>query len=535
MKEHIFNLLKPLMLAVITSLVCAGTVNAAPDGKGGGQGGGGQDGGTTPDLGDLVILYRDANGIPIATIAEQVTDPETGLQTDGGLCQQPLAFNVSDQTDSLCPTSCVREDIENIAVIKVDPYTCAVQVGCSTCTQEVDFGRTNVVRSPAAVFEAQLEDVRVNLSTADCVTLDPAGRLVGSTVDPISGAVLSSAIDSPLQNLAIYRQLMLTGSIGVGLPEGADLLNTAARSIGTGSGKSGEVNVDQVVYINQILGLTETQGTLDKLSADYREEVQGTIQLVTKTFLNYGSYGYARENNFSTNAPSLPRPAYIPGHSPTNGWFEYLGLVEGSVAPDFTFNIKRGPILDAVFCDDLDGNGVCNEGETDIKAGFTEGNIGGFAQAADDTRAVINFMHNWPLPLGYTTAIQCEPKPPGDITYDLSISDDSGLQVPVRMIDGMEEGREFSVTVSNAGPDIASGSVTVTANIQGTSDPLINFKEYFENLAAGTSVTFYGVIRTDIGYSTTISWTAIVDGDDDVNESNNSTDATTTVKVTGGK
>jgi len=39
-----------------------------------------------------------------------------------------------------------------------------------------------VVRSPVSVVQQQLDNVIVNLATADCVTLDPAGRLVTSTV-----------------------------------------------------------------------------------------------------------------------------------------------------------------------------------------------------------------------------------------------------------------------------------------------------------------------------------------------------------------
>ena len=52
-----------------------------------------------------------------------------------------------------------------------------------------------------------------------------------------------------------------------------------------------------------------------------------------------------------------------------------------------------------------------------------DGNIGGFAQAADDTRAVIDFMHSNPLPLGYETPVPCDAIPGDDAIYDVSISD----------------------------------------------------------------------------------------------------------------
>jgi hypothetical protein len=90
------------------------------------------------------------------------------------------------------------------------------------------------------VFEAQLEDVVVKLATADCISLDPSGRLVASTLT--DDGVVTSTIDSPLQNLAIYRQLMLEGYLGaesapLELPAG--LLDTMARGLGVASDKTG--------------------------------------------------------------------------------------------------------------------------------------------------------------------------------------------------------------------------------------------------------------------------------------------------------
>lgn len=69
----------------------------------------------------------------------------------------------------------------------------------------------------------------MRLSTADCVTRDAAGRMVTSTVT--DGVVTSAAIDSPIQNLAIYEQLILEGNLGtadasLALP--GDVLDIAA-------------------------------------------------------------------------------------------------------------------------------------------------------------------------------------------------------------------------------------------------------------------------------------------------------------------
>jgi hypothetical protein len=473
-----------------------GSVNAAPrlcddgtrppcDGGGGGT--------EMPDFGDLIILYRDANGVPVL---------------DGDLCQQPIAF----PSDS-CTLDCTGADP---CLVPVDPATCAVEVAYASCTREVEFGRINEARSPETVFETQLEDVVVNLATADCVTLDPAGRLVTSRV--ADTGVSTSTIDSPLQNLAIYRQLMLVGFLGdeaspISLPGG--VLDTSARALGVASDKTGEVNTDLVAYINQIMGLSDPATTtiLDpKICIDVKEEVKGVVQLVQKCFLDHGAYGYDRATNFG----ALPVPAYIPELAPVVGWFEYLAEVNPPVDPPL-FEILQGPILDAVF---------------GVDPGFLDGNIGGFAQAADDTRAVIDFMHSNPVPGGFETAVPCIAS--GDITYDVSISEVSGLQVPVRMVAGTE-GREFTVTVNNesSSPDPATGTVTVTA-VDANGASLDTFPRVFDfiDLLPGRSASWTEFFGVD--FKTTITWTATADAEFDVNFGNNSVTETTVVTGGGG-
>jgi hypothetical protein len=168
----------------------------------------------------------------------------------------------------------------------------------------------------------------------------------------------------------------------------------------------------------------------------------------------------------------------------------------------------------------------------DVDPGFTNGNIGGFAQAADDTRAVINFMHNWPVPGDYDTAVPCLAS--GDITYDVSISEMSGLQVPVRMVAGTE-GREFTVTVNNesSSPDPATGTVTVTAvDANGVSINTFPRVFVFTDLLPGQNASWTGLFSVD--FKTTITWTATAEAEFDVNPGNDSVTEMTTVTGGGG-
>jgi hypothetical protein len=398
-------------------------------------------------------------------------------------------------------------------VVDVDQSTCAVVTGCEACTQEADFGRINEARSSDEVFASQLQDVVVNLATSDCeVSLDPAGRMVTGTV--VDGVTSTSAIDSPLQNLAIYRQLIQTGDLGVPLPQGAAVLDTAARGLGAASDKTGEVNVDLLAYLNQIMGLSDpaTATILDpKICIDVREEVQGTVQLVTKCFLNFGAYGYTRSTNFL----GLPAPPYIPESTPSAGWLEYLAVLD-PIPP--TFEIVQGPILDAVF-GGVDAMNVVN--------------IGGFAQASDDARATIDFMHNWPIPDPDTNATPVPCTPLGVITYDVSISPVSGLQVPKNYVSGTE--REIVVTVANAGPDAATGTVTVTG-VLGTGGvvPGSPWTFGFTGLAQGQSTSFTQLFPVTAPDRTTITWTATAFATFDVVPSNNSVTTDSRVNASGG-
>lgn len=468
------------------------------------------DSGEPPDLGDIIVLYRDADGLPILT---------------GDLCQQPLAApGVSLEPSETYP-GCVPASETESCVIPVNPVTCAVAPGYEAFVQEVDFGRTSVIRSPVSVIEASLAEVVTKLATAQCTTLDPAGRPVNTS--EIDGEVLSATIDSPLENLAIYRQLMLTGYLGTEanpiLLPGANVLTSAARGFGAAADKAGKVTKDQLIYSNEIMGLTNEnlQTYLPKKCLNVREEVEGSVQTVRKCFLDYGptggNYSYIRADNFG----ALPAPSYIPADDPLDGWFEYLALYPDATPDgDSLFQILQGPIMDNVFGTDL---------------GFLEGNIGGFVQAADDTREVIEFTHDRPLPLGYETQVPLCDVPDTDLIYDLSLSEESGLQVPTRMVDG-SEGREFTVTVVNAGPDAASGIVMVTAveangtPIEGSPWPL-----EFTDLGGDSSESWTTLFSINLGYSTTITWkaTAIPDCTTcDLNPNNNTVTATTMVKLT---
>lgn len=496
--------------------------------KPGDQGGGSDT--IPPDYGDIYILYRDTNGIPVLTeaIHEDENDPTSTIIE--GLCLQPILSQqfYSDNPDALdfclqTDSAITEEDPQCLA--EVDPVTCAPRPDYGRYLQEVDFGRINLARSPEEVFQAQVEEAVFNLTTAGCISLDPAGRMVYSSL--IDGVVVSHTIDSPLQNLAIFRKLMQDGKFHDLINVGADWLTTAARSLGAASDKEGEVTVDLVAYMNMIFGFTDDDppSALDRICLDVRQEVKGEILVVEKCYLDYHSYSYSRDTNFNL----LPTPPYIPSEYPENGTFEYMRVIN---SVPYTTEQTIDKILNVV---------------PELASTWFGPNIKAFAKSADDTRAVIEFMHTFEVAEEYSTSLQCNSEP--SVYYDVSISEQSGLQVPSRMVAGTE-GREGVVTIDNAGPAAATGLVrlvgmdandTIVAPLYRMVDGTVtdetifnqgdNNAEVFE-IASGFSQSWTFFFSMD--YPTTINWTAEVIAAEDVNENNNEVTAETIVTETKG-
>lgn len=467
----------------------------------------------TPDLGDLVKLYRNGDGVPILTTPN---DPSCETATTG-CCHQPLASASVECNDLEAQGQCVTTISEEIRVVSgIDPVTCAVDPACAPCIMETDFGRTNVIRSSPDVFDAQMEEVIRNLQLSQCVpTLDPAGRPVYYYENALEdGEYIDYAVDSPLQNLAIYRQLFLDDSFNDVIPQDQDPALTAARAIGAAVDKSGEVDVDMIQYGSRIFGLVDAETTLfpGRHCIWYRTEDLGALVNAEECFIDFSSFEYNRADNFGEVDGALPLPKYIPaGDSPSDGWFEYLEL--DSDEP--TFAIGQGNILEKVF----DGVEIF---KTNIEA---------FMYAADDTRAVINYMHNWPVPGDYVTHPGCEENP--DIAYDVYIS---ALKVPTNMIAGATD-REYSVTVGiDTINEVTDISLTLKGDVASTNKEFIH--EDLFNLGEGGTYTLAGLVPEDLtagaANKDTILWTATVDAIYDYNDSNDVMLASTLIRRSGG-
>jgi hypothetical protein len=215
---------------------------------------------------------------------------------------------------------------------------------------EVELGRLNVGRAPTQVLDRRAEEVITLLNSATELSLDAAGRLV-VTVDGVA-----KTIDSPLENLAIYVALMTTGTIpGVDDLPGTEFdhlvdgvltvedLASAASFAAAATDKTGSFSVDEVAYLNAFLGI--------------RIEKSGDVAY---SVFDYSNFSYDRSDMYGDITVEV-----------------LIQQPDGSWVPTVI------NVYEVIF------------GSVDYSS---SGSISVFSQAADDARAIINFIHEYALP-----------------------------------------------------------------------------------------------------------------------------------------
>ncbi len=335
---------------------------AAAEGGGGGGGGGGGD--TGGDLyADLYVLTRDL-------------DPANG----GGNGEAVLDANGQTIPVGLDP---VTQDIFPIYHVEGAEGDFEIPPDQLAFVQEVVLERANVARAPASVLEHALEEALGKLTAGTSITTDASGRIV------VDGAT----IDSPLENLALYKQIMTAGgsnswtevqaNAAANLPaQIVDLLASGWDPTGLLGGvfsKFAPVSLDAVLTEHSILGVNEVTGTGDTLQIDYFSFNQG----------NSEAYDYDRVARYG------------------DLWMQWYQDMDGN---PFTLEAVQRTVLDAVWGSDGDGDGVndvgsgvnwideyialSDDGLDYETVAATKSGVNDWAQAVDDARAVILHIHD---------------------------------------------------------------------------------------------------------------------------------------------
>jgi len=380
-----------IMLLSTIMIVNAGKGPGGPGGKPGKGGGGDAPTSDAGDLyGDLVVLNREeVNGVPI-------------YNPDNGMCEQYIT-STGDIVDM---------------IYDPDSGHCSIPEGADTI--EVGFGRLNVVRSPSQVLESKFDEAILGLNAAEKISLDASGRLLLTkrAVGPDGVEyTYEKAIDSPGENLALYKKIMSEGHLegnlgddpyqhvgdplagpllrpvlnvahfnevvdqsvlpmgtwnnllnsnGNGSPNEHDLLFTASFLAAAGD-KTGHVTVDMVFYLNSMMGLNtkNANGFYDQT-----------------TVVDFPMFDVDRSQRHDKSVyvlvPELnANGAWVNQHwveagvelMNTNRWTTY----EGSNPEVFIWDTAEGWV-------------------------YISNNIGGFAQVSDDNQRVLAYTHDHFVP-----------------------------------------------------------------------------------------------------------------------------------------
>lgn len=306
-------------------------------------------------FGDLYVLVRDANGAPITLTIGDVAyvQPAAFFADELG---QPGA-PVLDIDDNYVPLAL---DAEGSLVVPQYYPVFDDPTGTLVVPKEVDLGRLNEARAPSNVLDRALGEALANLeSSVKPITQDPMGRLEYWTDD-----VTPVAIDSPLENLALYKRLMTEGEIAFTTQSGDTfttnarpsdfhgnndpvdpatdpkhiMLDYAAAMLSAAADKTGDIDVDVAITINNFLGINgET----------------------APEYFDFLGYGHIRSHHFGTDQATV----LVQQEDPNTYVVSTIDVMDIFKSMDRTADDARG-----------------------------------FAAAADDDLTVLEYVHNYAPP-----------------------------------------------------------------------------------------------------------------------------------------
>jgi len=140
---------------------------------------------------------------------------------------------------------------------------------------EVELGRLNVGRAPAFVLaraeDKALDEFNQNMTALYDLTAEQAATLLQNQYEE------SERIHSPVQNLALYKDVMIFGKTQLPGVKPASTYDLAAIFLGSASDKNIPITQDTIIAINRILGLMEMNDSDITTLATKAEAVRDAI------------------------------------------------------------------------------------------------------------------------------------------------------------------------------------------------------------------------------------------------------------------
>jgi hypothetical protein len=355
----------------------------------------------TPE-GDGEPIFFEWQWPPEAYNAEGDFDLQPGVEPDGYTlstaesgCVQPVSYNALTGliTQFVLDDTTAVSHYDSYARTRIPTYLIPLDPECKIpelyegtwMAMEADSGRFNLSRSPQDVLMASYEEAISTFNAATSLGLDPARRFKLGMVDEF-GVPYLKTIDSPVENLALYQKIVLdgcftatantsltnTGIFANGFehllcandnvpetPDNDDFLQAAACLGGAGD-KTGRITVDLVVYLNNQTDINDINWT-----ANGKE--------FTIEYLDFGSFAYDRSNTYEDTTAQLLVPL---NDTPLSDY--QVGIVD-------IYDVADQKIFADDWPDGLAGVDIYSP-------------IVNFARAADDSLAIIYYIHNYSVP-----------------------------------------------------------------------------------------------------------------------------------------
>jgi len=285
---------------------------------------------------DLEIVVRDEEGYPVYSEPTDGSDPVVETET---VTINPGDDGFLNSETEYPPTALYDAEGEVLPEVALHVYP-------------IEEGRLNIIRSPSTVLANRMSEVIQNFGdgTVADVIRDFCGRLyMIRTTDALDSGVEDKPIDSPLENLAIYNELMLHGFdnslsenglhflIADEIPYGGfdfrsrldgnwegdpkpfgDLsvgeeqqfvANLAAACVSAGSDKSNFLTLDEIVFLNLFMQIPRPIGNAVDTRAgeviSYFPYVEQETRKMDKTdkhqystflyYVDYSFFSYTRQ------------------------------------------------------------------------------------------------------------------------------------------------------------------------------------------------------------------------------------------------
>lgn len=445
--------MKAIKYLLVLILMLAMTMPAMAGSGPGGPGGGG----TKPEIpdtgelyGDLYVILRDEDGVPILD-GNGCIQP---ISTVGSM-DEPVTLEIYDSTgtDVLFTTTAIAGEpfalaFYTDATIELD-VECELTEDMATWVETVDFGRLNLGRAPEGVIAHAFDEAINKMNVATDMKLDPAGRLVLTLPDEETGDLVDKTIDAPAENLALYIKMMTDGDWitvntnpivkggppeGKGPPEGdgpsselrpvlnesaiallanlwfdlgnPDKLNTdltdaeltlAASLLAAAADKTGRITLDKVIYINSVYGINQA-GSLpgeveDKSYFDFSDYSRLAAYSYDRA-TTYSGRGSVECEEFGSSYVWVLQPELDDDGEEVQNHFvttcmDILGY-DSETNSDYNAVRFTNMVEEYTLAVDSDGNLISGYDFVD--------NVRAFAQAADDALQVIEYIHNYKVP-----------------------------------------------------------------------------------------------------------------------------------------